>query len=189
MDLIPLTSMFTTVGLVLSAGTKITREILNKVSNNTGFNWLGGRHPMRESFGIAEVILASRELTDDQINTLDNTDIPYSVVDSMTGLVPPVDAEVIIPKRLEGVRQFSTKDSYQVFLTMITGIRPRYLINQGDENFNRLFAINEGYFNLYIVSVVSQDFDRFVIRFDMPQPQIIGNGIVNYKIAWFAKGW
>ena len=48
-------SVFTSVGLIFIAGAKITKTKLNQIVRNTGFNWLGGRHPMRESFGIVDV--------------------------------------------------------------------------------------------------------------------------------------
>ena len=182
--------VFTTAGLLLSEGAKITRDVLNTIANNTAFNWLGGRHPMRESSGVVTVTLSvDADITDDEIDDLDNLGVPYSVPDSTTGLVPAVDAEVIIGTRLQGIRQFSTKDTYQVFLTLITSVQYDYRINTGNANFDSLLSIDRNFFNLYSLSVVSQEPDRFTIRFDMRQPYIIGGGLQNYQIAWFAKGW
>ena len=189
-DLLPLTSTFTTVGLLLSEGTKVTRDILNNIVNNTGFNWLGGRHPMRESFGMTTVALSdgSRKLSKGELEIIENDDLPFGEADD-DGLVPAVDIEVSLSTRLQGIKQFSTFDSYEVFLTFVTGIGHNYRINEGTRTFNTIFSIDKDFFNLYTLSVVSQDPNNFVIRFDMPQPHIPGGGLRLYEIAWFAKGW
>ena len=189
-DLSPFTSTFTTVGLLVSAGTKITRAILNQVAENTAFNWLGGRHPMRESFGITTVALSdgSRTLSQGELDIIENTEVAYGEANDV-GLVPAVDIEVAISARDQGIIQFSTGDSYEVFLTLVTAIGPDYIINEGNQTFNTIFSIDKDFFNLYSLFVVSQDPNNFVIRFDMPQPHIPGGGLRLYEIAWFAKGW
>ena len=162
-------SIFTSVGLVFAAGAKLTKEKLNEVVRNTGFNWLGGRHPMRESFGVAVITLTS-----------DNVD--------GNRLVEPVRTEISISSRLEGVYQFTNDNSYQVYCVMNTARKIDFIINQGEENFNTLFELPRDFFNMINVTVVSQERDSFTIQFNSPQLRDVSDS-QELSIAWFAKGY
>ena len=95
-NLDPLNSDFTTDGLSLLPGVKLTKSLLNKIVNNTGWNWLGGRYPMVEAFGKLDFTL-------EEVNQNDQ------------GLTDNIEISVEIESRIQGVHQFTRGDSYNVF--------------------------------------------------------------------------
>ena len=161
-DMIPTDSEFSFSNMRLGRGFKITMEYLNRLANNTGFNWRGGRHPMREAFGIAEIDFADLEI--DTSGAIDT--------------VIPVIETIDITDRVGGVFRFSKKDSYTVFLTMITVINVDYNASE-DANLN-----------LYNLDVISQEQDSFDMRFDIAFIGTTGADVSTpFRIGWFAKGW
>ena len=162
-------SVFTSIGLIFTAGAKITKTRLNQITRNTGFNWLGGRHPMRESFGSVSVTL-----------TEDDTD--------ENGLYAPQEIDISISTRDGGVYQFTKSDSYQVFCVMETARKIDFRINTGTEGFNALLDIPKDFFNMLSLTVVSQESDMFSIQLDIPQPYIQGSSL-EMSVGWFAKGF
>ena len=179
---------FKTAGLLLSAGTKITRSIINDIAENTAFNWLGGRHPMRESFGVTSAGLVSQTASEATIDSFRDNDIPFAKVDE-SGLAPAIDIEVLLSSRVNGVRQFTTPDSYQVYIRLITGVVPNTRIDFGSPSFSETYDLYKGIANLYTLTVVSKESDSFIARVDFPQPDLIDIQFRNLQIEWFAKGW
>ena len=175
-DLTPLTSVFTQAGLVLAVGTKITIETLNKIVDNTGFNWLGGRHPMVEAFGI--------------------TEIPFTPSDEVEEgeLYPPIDFEVEISTRHSGVNQFTKSDSYNVFLSSkyslsaIAYLNSDYTESQDSEDENIQTDISQAYGKLISTDVAEKTPTSFTIRlnFPKPTPTLVPT---TFSVGWFAKGW
>lgn len=182
-DLNPFTSTFTRLGLSFIRGAKITKEQLNQIVNNTGFNWLGGRHPMREAFGEFVVTL---NLDTDEVEIVIGETTTTADLDN--GLLSPIQAEISISSRIQGVSQFSAGHTYQTFLTMVTARQINYVINTGQEAFETLLDIPKDFFNMTNLSVASQENDRFTLRLDVPQPQFSG-GSTELTIGWFAKGY
>ena len=170
-DMNPFSSVFTVAHMILDAGFKVTIDKLNELANNTGFNWLGGRHPMRESFGVLTIPTASLS---GFASTSDRNPEPGD----------PIREEIEIASRQRGVHQFSRSDSYQVFATMASPVSIQYSsVRAGseDEDVNVLE-------NLLSLDVISQTPDSFTIQFDLPSPAFFG-ALTNLNIAWFAKGW
>ena len=169
-DLTPLTSVFTSAGLLLETGAKVTMEILNKVVDNTGFNWMGGRHPMRESIGILDVERTDLQSGED------------------TSIHAGVNVEVFLSSRSSGVAQFSSGETYNVQCTMQSGRDISYNVDRNEnDDLDASYGIDSNYYDITSVVVVDQEFDRFTIRLEIPQPFLPNP--TTYRIAWIAKGY
>lgn len=168
-DMTPLTSVFNSANMILGRGFKITMEYLNKLANNTGFNWRGGRYPMREAFGVIEI-----DYEDLEVDTSGDIDVAIAV-----------KKEVDISDRTAGTYRFSKGNSYQVFLTMTSPIDLDY---DSDE---------DAILDAFNIDILSQTETSFEIRFDIPFPTDAPVGLSEdgnlrtqpYRILWFAKGW
>ena len=162
-DLTPLTSVFTSLNMKLGSGFKITMEHLNKLAANTGFNWRGGKNPMRDAFGVIEI-------------TFDDFDTQSVGVNINEAL--PVIKTIRLSDRQDGVFRFSKKNSYVVFFTIasVSDIRREP---------------NEDFTNILNVEVISQEIDSFEMRLDMPfLGSVVGvDASTTFKIKWFAKGY
>ena len=168
-NLDPFNSDFTTDGLSITPAVKLTKSLLNKIVSNTGWNWLGGRHPMLESFGKLDFTLEEVNLNDESLN--DNLEI-----------------EVEIQSRIYGVHQFTRGDSYHVFCILNVARHINVSLNNGAEGFNTLLDIPKDFFGMQNISVFDKQPESFKIRFDMPQPEFAG-GLNEISLSWFAKGY
>lgn len=169
-DLTPFTSVFTSAGLLLEAGAKVTMGILNKVVRNTGFNWMGGRHPMRESIGVLDVPHTDLEENND------------------SELYGAAEIEVMLSSRFSGVVQFTSENSYEVICVLEGGRDISYNVARDDhDDLEAIIRIDSNYYDLVSITVVKREHDRFTVRLDIPQPFLPIP--TTYTIAWLAKGY
>ena len=168
-NLDPLNSDFTTEGLGLAPGVKLTKTLLNKIANNTGWNWLGGRHPMFEAFGKIDFELEEVNLNDE-------------------GLLENLEISVDISSRIQGANQFTRGDTYSVFCVLNVNRGIPVVINDGSEGFATLLDIHKDFFGMQNITVFDKQPESFKIRFDMPQPTFAG-GTNEISLSWFAKGY
>lgn len=166
----PFTSAFTTAGLILAAGSKITMSMLNNIVNNTGFNWVGGRHPMRESLGIWAITVSDLE---GFASTSNRNPEPGS----------PIRETIPFTSRHQGVVKFSGSETYEVFATARSSIQIQHSSVRADADDND-FVLE----NLLSIDIVEKTPDSFTIQFDLPRPSTFGL-LTHLDISWFAKGW
>ena len=185
-NLNPFNSVFTTLGILVASGTKVTMSILNQIVNNTGYNWLGGRHPMRESYGLSEIVFP--EIIDEDTG---NPVAPDTIGEYR---YEPVDLEVSLSDRASGVTQFTHSQSYHVFISDAFPFGLSYvelpdIENGGGSGSEDTAMVAEEIPYQYVrqIDVVEKTPTKFTIRYYIPRVTSFPLSTIN--VEWHAKGW